>query len=370
MIYLLIAVFLVYYLLLLALLAGWQMALNKNSQSRVKTTRAISVVVAMRNESSNLDQLVATLKAQDYSNFEVFLIDDHSTDDSRQRALDLVKGDPRFRVSESASVGKKAALATGIGMAAGEIIVTTDADCTCQPGWLTSVNGCFWNDDVKLVFGPVNIISGKTLFSQLQSMEFASVLGTGVAAFALGAPLYCNGANLAFRRTIFFEVKGYDDNLDIPSGDDEFLLKKIAAQYPTGIAFLDGPNGIVTTQPQSDLRSFLFQRLRWAGKWRFSANTASVSVALIFAVVQVSVLDMFLTLLSGSFLQLLLYVWSGKALLEFVFLFRVQQHLHEKSRLFPFLVLQLIYPVYFLGIAVSSFFLPYQWKGRSWKKRS
>jgi poly-beta-1,6-N-acetyl-D-glucosamine synthase len=370
MIYLLISVFILYYLLLLVLIAGWHIALQKQPSEGNDWATPVSVIVPFRNEASNLSRLITELAQQDYAAYKVILVNDHSTDLSYDIAAQLVANDNRFQLLMNQGKGKKSALSTGIELAKGSIIVTTDADCTRTSGWLSSIVAGFTDESVKLVFGPVKVASDSHLFSSLQSMEFATVLGTGVAAFGLGVPMYCNGANLAFHRETFQAVKGYEGNMEIPSGDDEFLMKKIAKQYPDAIRFVNDPLAIVSTAAQPNLSSFIHQRFRWAGKWRSAATPASIIVALAFAIVQVAVLSAFVLMLADQHSQTFMYILFGKALLEFVFIFLVQQFLREKPRLFPFLLLLVIYPLYFLGIGILSQFATYNWKGRVSKNKA
>ncbi len=137
----------------------------------------------------------------------------------------------------------------GVEKAGGEIIVTTDADCRLPIHWLQSIATSFHEGNVKMVFGGVRIKEDKSFFSKLQALEFCSLIGTGGAMAGLGIPILCNGANLAFLRSAFLEVKGYDGNLDIPSGDDEFLMRKIDRRFPGSIRFQPSEDSVVETRP-------------------------------------------------------------------------------------------------------------------------
>jgi hypothetical protein len=53
----------------------------------------------------------------------------------------------------------------------------------------------------------------------------------------IGKPNMCNGANIAYPKAVFEEVNGFDGNEHIASGDDEFLMHKIAEKYPNQIVF-------------------------------------------------------------------------------------------------------------------------------------
>jgi hypothetical protein len=51
----------------------------------------------------------------------------------------------------------------------------------------------------------------------------------------------CNGANLAYARTAFYEVEGFKGIDSLPSGDDMLLMHKIYRKYPDGVFFLKSP---------------------------------------------------------------------------------------------------------------------------------
>jgi len=216
-----------------------------------------------------------------------------------------------------------------------------------------------------MVFGGVRIKEDKSFFSKLQALEFCSLIGTGGAMAGLGIPILCNGANLAFLRSAFLEVKGYDGNLDIPSGDDEFLMRKIDRRFPGSIRFQPSGDSVVETRPTESIKAFVGQRLRWAGKWKRSGSQLSQLTAVFIFVFQTSFLVLWFAPLgnwiSGYFT---LFLILGKMIFEYTFLFQVGTFLRVKPRLFHFLVLQFLYPFYVIFIGLASLFTSPEWKGR------
>src|SRR5690606_8705269 len=98
------------------------------------TTIKISIVVAVRNEEKNIASLLESLIKQDYPKhqYEVILVDDHSTDGTIELLKNL-SSPPLNLIILQLPVGvtsKKSAISSGINTASGELIVTTDADCT------------------------------------------------------------------------------------------------------------------------------------------------------------------------------------------------------------------------------------------------
>ena len=247
----------------------------------------------------------------------------------------------------------------------GEIIVTTDADCRLPIHWLQAIHSSFYDAKVKMVFGGVRMKEGKHFFSKIQALEFCSLIGAGAAMAGLGVPVLCNGANLAFLKSAFLQVNGYEGNLDIASGDDEFLLHKINRRFPGSIHFHPAEDSVVETKPLETLKAFADQRLRWAGKWRHSGSGVSRLTAVFVFVFQTSFLVLwFAPLLNWISGPLTLFLIAGKMIFEFTFLYQVSTFLHVKQRLFHFLALQFLYPFYVIYIGLASLFSSPQWKGR------
>jgi poly-beta-1,6-N-acetyl-D-glucosamine synthase len=363
MIYVIFGLFAIYYLLILFLIAGWTKAFAHNSTiaNKKASEPKVSVIVPFRNENANLKSLISSLVAQTYASYEVILVDDHSEDDGVILSAELIRPHPFIRVIANRGTGKKEALTAGVGVANGEIIVTTDADCRHLPGWLASMVEPFADDRTKMAFSAVKI-DGTS--ATLQSLEFISVVATGVALFGLGKPSYCNGASMAFRKSVFRQVDGYADNMHVPSGDDEFLLKKVEAVHPDGIRFVTSPDSIVVTLPQPTLRQFFEQRIRWAGKWRLSVGGSSKVLAVFMFLFQIACIGAWGMIFGGTNFRLAGFLLMGKLMLDFVFLFNAGNFLHEKVRLMPFLALQIVYPLYVLAIGAAANFAGYSWKGR------
>jgi cellulose synthase/poly-beta-1,6-N-acetylglucosamine synthase-like glycosyltransferase len=363
MIYVILGLFAIYYLLILFLVAGWTKAVGQNAQGPTGSSAAanVSVIVPFRNEATNLKSLLTSLSAQTYLSYEVILVDDHSDDDGVAFVTELCRDQPNIRVIGNVGTGKKEALTSGIGAARGEIIVTTDADCLHTPGWLTSMVEPFADDRIQMTFSAVKI-DGVT--APMQSLEFMSVVATGVALFAMGKPTYCNGASMAFRRSVFLEVGGYHGNLHIPSGDDEFLLRKVAAAYPKGLRFVKSADSIVQTSPQSSIGRFVHQRIRWAGKWKLGMGGSAKALAVFMFLFQIGCIGAWAMVLNSGNFRMAGFLLMGKFILDFVFLFNAGKFLNEKVRLIPFLAIQALYPFYVLGIGLAANFSGYSWKGR------
>ncbi len=358
------SIFVVYFIFLITLISGLNRWRKDIFSSTV--TPAVTIVVAMRNEAHNLRVLIPSLAQQTYAGkWELILVDDHSEDTSVQVAQALQHEYPQFTFTliKSAGGGKKQALAAGIHAAVGEIIVTTDADCELPPDWLADLVRSF-KPTTQLVAGTVCLKNDATLFGNLQAVEFASVMAMGLGMLGWHKPVMCNGASLAFRKSAFDAVGGYTGNEHIASGDDEFLMRKISVQFPKSIrAIIYGNNSCKTIPPRS-IGDFFEQRIRWASKWKANTSAFTKSLAvfvLLFQLLWLPMLGMALFTLNPFLLAGVLW----KLMLEGVLLAYTSKLIQQRFSFLAFIVLQVFYPLYVVGVALTSQCVGYKWKGRN-----
>jgi cellulose synthase/poly-beta-1,6-N-acetylglucosamine synthase-like glycosyltransferase len=350
-----------YFVLLLVLRIGWSIAVAPKEREPVQKNFLISVIIPVRNEGRNVNTLLHGLANQHYpsADFEVIMVDDHSSDNAVENCRGLLQNLKVLSLGEN-EIGKKAALTHGINFAKGDIITTTDADCLLQPDWLTTINAVFQDQGVTMAAGMVAMADEKKFFSRWQAMEFASVIGTGMAALGLNKPLMCNGANLSFRKGVFQEVKGYEGNEQIPSGDDEFLMRKIMRRFPGSIRIA---NSIVTTRPQESLKDFLYQRIRWASKWKENPSVTTRLLAVFIFLMQASWIFLFLGLTRQDYRSSLVLV-VVKIAADLLFFVPVFRFMKIRFRILPFLGLQFLYPFYVIFVGLLAPWSGYRWKDR------
>lgn len=362
--------FICYLLLVCFLLLGWLRAMRASvrmSETNLIEPVFVSVVVAVRNECQHLPRLIADLRAQQKDRFEVIIVDDHSEDNTASLAFQAIAGDGRFVILKASGEGKKSALSLGVRHAKGSIIVTTDADCRVGPNWLAAMTHPFDNPSTMMVFGAVRI-AGSTLFERMQQLEFATLIGAGAATAAWNVPTMCNGANLSYRKHAFEAVGGYDDNLQIPSGDDEFLMRKLNGRFKHSIRFCGAGDAIVTTAPSDSIKHFFAQRIRWAGKWRLNTDLTTMLLAFfVFSFHMVMVALPWLVLAGTVKLSVAVVALSSKAAVEYIYIRSLQRALGITWSWKAFLFLQIVYSYYVVLVAACAQFAGFEWKGRRLK---
>jgi poly-beta-1,6-N-acetyl-D-glucosamine synthase len=363
----LIFIFSIYFGFLLTCMIGWRKFVRTSKAAVGQINEFASVIVALRNEEHSIIGLLDSLKSQDFqhNNFEIILVDDHSTDHTDQEVHNWIKDNPQIQCSyvSSEKHGKKHALTRGIQNAKGNIILTTDADCILPSDWISRMISSF-SPETTMVIGLVKIQQDNSLFSKLQALEFSSLMGSGVALLSLAFPVMSNGASMAFRKTSFIAVDGYEGNLHISSGDDEFLMRKLSKKFPGSVKPMNFSLEVVATRAHTSVKAFVNQRLRWAGKWNVNDSMVASGLAFFILMFQLTVITTFGFLIFRKYNLEAGTLLGIKFLLEGYFLFTVNRNTSQQFSWTAFLILQVIYPFYVLIIGILSQLLDYEWKGR------
>ena len=360
--------------LAIGLLYGWWRKIKSPAaRETLPESPLMSVVVVIRNEEASIQALLNDLQQQlPARKFEIIVVDDHSTDAScsivERASINSPVAVRLLRLEEE--TGKKAGLKMGVHQAKGEVVVVTDGDCRVPAGWLQSYAGYFGGSEAQFISGPVTFLQSRSLFSKLQTIEFASLVGSGAALLQAGFPGMCNAANMAFRKNAYLKAEAARTDFHIPSGDDEFLLQAVYKKYPQQVFFLKSREAVVETNAQESWEGFVQQRKRWAGKWRLHRKPAVAFTALsLFLFYAVWLGLQLILLLKGEWL-----LFFGGALLKFglelLFLQAILGQMGKKVPLLPFILLQLIYPFYVLYFGVAVNFGSFSWKGRTYKYAS
>jgi cellulose synthase/poly-beta-1,6-N-acetylglucosamine synthase-like glycosyltransferase len=329
----------------------------------------ISVVVAARNEAANIGALLTDLGQQTLPSFEVLVSDDHSEDDTCAQVSARVGQATyplRLLMALPGQVGKKAAVARAIGQASGELIMLTDADCRVGKEWLATIWQFYKQFGPQLIAGPITPDPPKGWLASLQVVEQVSLTLVGAVSMALGRPNMANAANLAYPRSVFAQIGGFAGSAHIASGDDAFVLQKVAAAYPGRAMFVKSRAALVRTLPQASWPALFQQRKRWASKWRHHGSAAvALPALLVFAYHLACVLSLGYLLLGFSAQPAwILGHWLLKWLAETILL-RDGLHFIGQPRLaWGILALQPFYSFYVVFTGIAANFGSYEWKGR------
>ncbi len=235
--------------------------------------------------------------------------------------------------------------------------------------WLKSFDNFIQKNNTKLLVAPVCYFGIDTYLKRFQTLDFISLIGSTIGGFGIGKPFLCNGANMAYRKDLFIELKGFEGNMHISSGDDIFLLEKAIKQYPNDVHFLKTDLAIVKTKPQADLKSLISQRIRWAAKTSSYKNNFGKITGLLVLIMNASIicclLFAFIGIISPKFLG---YIFVVKISTDFLLIYKTARFLDQEEYLSTYLLSSFIYPFFSVYIATLSIFSGYKWKGNYYKK--
>lgn len=345
------------YGLMMALFRWGIFRLNKRTVT-VNNIPLISVVIALKNEEKHIEALVESIKKVDYpkGKFEIILVNDHSTDRTAEMLRKLVS--TGINVILNKGNGKKSALITGVEFAKGEWIAVTDGDCIVPRLWLQNMLKVRVVE-TKMVLGPVFIDSEESdpaILKALQTIEFLGLQGVTAGSSGLGIPISANGANMMFHKESFNEIQPYKDNLQISTGDDQFLMMKMQEEKENSITYCMNQNAIVRTQAMDNWNSYFRQRIRWASKGSSYKNN---TIILVGAIVILTSFLMIYTLISGvlkSSYTTLGYVFIFKMLVDALVILPMTKFSKSKFRLLHYLISGMVYPFIVIGTTLLGVF--------------
>lgn len=228
----------------------------------------ISVVICARNESQNLLRFLPSILEQDYPNFEVVVINDGSTDESEEILSAFEEKYPHLYHSftpESARYisRKKLSLTLGIKASKHDWLVFTEANC--QPvsdQWLRLIARNF-TPRTQIVLGYNGYERGKgwehkriafdSLFTSLRYLGFALA----------GKPYMGIGRNLAYRKELFFQQKGYSTHLNLQRGEDDLFVNQIITE--DNVRVETDKNSVIRMRPIERYKDWKEEKVSYLG---------------------------------------------------------------------------------------------------------
>ena len=345
----------------------------------------VSVIVPARDEADAILPCLDSIFAGNYpeDRFEVIVVDDLSRDATpslvrqemtRINRVAVAAGfedepEPRLRLvqvpenEDRARAHKKRAIERGIEHARGEIICTTDADCTVPPGWLRAMVSRF-DAGTALVSGPVLYPTGGPA-ANVEALEFLGLVAVGAGAIGVGRPNLCNGANVAYRKDVFDALGGFSGIDHLTSGDDELLMQKIAYTTDWRVRFCADRAAAVLTEAPDSAGAFFEQRRRWASKGAHYPHPALVAMIAAIYLFYVALLGGLLALPFVPALGLpLAAAFALKGLPEAALLGPACRHFGRGRLMAYFIPAQLFHLPYVVAMGAAGALGGYEWKGR------
>lgn len=369
-----ILILIVYSCLIIAFFIGFNKQKLFKSNFIAPSTQ-FSIIVPFRNEAENLNALLQSFLNLNYPTelLEILFVNDASEDAS----IEIIKTFQQhaslkitlLQNNRKTTSPKKDAINTAIEHSKFNWLLTTDADCEVPKNWLQCFNTYIHKNNPVFISAPVKFKKGKSFLFHFQNLNFISLIGSTIGGFGIKKPFLCNGANLCYRKDIFKNLNGFEDNTTIASGDDIFLLEKMLKNYPSKTRFLKSEEAIVSTKHENSWKSFLNQQIRWASKTSSYKNWFSKFVGLIVFLTNLAILIVGISLLNApNNWMLISALLLHKLFIDILLIEKTALFLNTKNSLWYFPLISLCYPFYIVFVASASLFKKYEWKGRVFNK--
>lgn len=233
-------------------------------RSTIDYEPAISVIICAKNEESNLRLYLEKILTQEYSKFEVILVNDQSIDNTKYLLEELQKSYKNLIVSNIAdhinsTPGKKFALSIGIKTANYKNILLTDADCKpVSKYWIKEMANNFKENDIVLGYGSYE--KKNTLLNKFIRFDTFNVAQQYISYSIAGYTYMGVGRNLGYTKDVFFKNKGFANHIQLPSGDDDLFVQEVASKHNVTVVFSKHSHTI--SEAHNNWQDWMYQKRR------------------------------------------------------------------------------------------------------------
>jgi cellulose synthase/poly-beta-1,6-N-acetylglucosamine synthase-like glycosyltransferase len=335
----------------------------------------VNILLCARNEEQNIEKTIRSILAQDYpaDKWKLLIADDRSTDQTPAIIERFQQENPqhidsiRINSVPDGHSPKKNALTQLHKKVDAEVVITTDADCRVPISWLRSMCVLLSKEgSADMVIGHAHYTKNYSISSALwglQSLDFFSHGVVAAGSVGMGLPINSNANNLAYRKSCFDSVRGYENLEQIVSGDDDLLLHKFISR-DFRIHYNINPESYVETDPQTTYKGVWEQRKRWASKTIYYTRPVVLMLGTIF---------LFYLLISGLMISSLIFegnFWPGfillvwKSVLDYLVMDEGARIFKKGELLKWYIPMAALHPFLIVGAVLWGYFSGFNWKDK------
>ncbi|UMB60731.1 glycosyltransferase [Lutibacter sp. A80] len=239
---------------------------SKTPTNNAAFNKAVSVIICAKNEANNLKKNIPHFLEQEYSNFEIVLINNASRDTTLEVMEEFKKKHPsKIKIvdvvpNEQFWGSKKYALTLGIKAASNEYLLFSNADCKpVSKNWIQEISNNFSSKkQLVLAYAPI----GKVENSFLNKFIRFETLFTAVKYFSftkIGIPFMGVGRNLAYTKTAFFKANGFVSHMHrIKPGEDNLFVNQVATK--TNTTYTISQKSFTEATPKTTFKNWILQK--------------------------------------------------------------------------------------------------------------
>lgn len=255
----------IYLLVISNIYSSWQNLEECRIVNKTSTPNtSFSIIISARNEENNIRTCLESITGMDYPGtlLDIIVVDDHSTD---QTAL-IAREFQNIRVLTNPKDGKKEAMKFGADQAKNKYLWFVDGDSALHKDAARLADAHIHQHHSSFIACPIVYPAGKGLLNAFQVMD--GVVNMAVTAAGIHHQKFylANGANMLVEKEAFHGIEGFKGNDHLASGDDVFLIQRMASNDPSRVHYLKSRRMAAVTKEETSWSLFWNQRKRWATK--------------------------------------------------------------------------------------------------------
>lgn len=228
-------------------------------RSLMENQPLVSVVIPGYNEARAIGRTIASIQEQTYTNVEIIVVDDGSTDGMFEVCRRLAQTEPRLRPFRMAErMGKYSGVNFALQLCRGEYLILIDADCSFHRNAFEEILKKFADPEIGAVSGNLRVRNSRTnLITALQDLEYLITISVGRITQSWWNILFIvSGGFGAYRRGVLEQFGGCDVT---PSEDFDNTIKARKLGWKIGFA----RKALCLTDAPASVFNLIKQRLRW-----------------------------------------------------------------------------------------------------------
>ncbi|NJO88657.1 MAG: glycosyltransferase [Chloroflexia bacterium] len=242
-----------------------RIAFYKEPETKAIKQFPISIIICAKNEAARLEVFLPSVLEQDYPDYEVIVVNDGS-DDGTEDILKLYQNKYEklyvTTIPRSRNFGhnKKLAISIGLKAAKHDWVLLTDADCKPVTNeWIKLMQQKF-DEKTDFVIGYGGYKTVKGFLNKIIRYDTITI-ALQYFTFAMAKIPYMGvGRNLAYRKSIFFQNKGFSQHLHLASGDDDLFVNENANKQNLQISL--NQKTFTESIPKKRFKDWFYQKKR------------------------------------------------------------------------------------------------------------
>lgn len=217
--------------------------------ANLNTMLKLSVIIPLYNKRAYVQRTLESVLAQTYTDYEVIVVDDGSTDDSREVAERLIGGRADWHILHQQNAGVAAARNAGVAASKGECLAFLDADDWWAPTYLERMM------DLVATYPEAGLYACNYWYVKTGKTHVALDIPTGYfnypKTYLEQKSMSVTSISVVMSRKVFDEMGGFP--VGIKLGEDFLLWSKVALRYQ--VAFLNEPLAYYNNDIPAKLRA-------------------------------------------------------------------------------------------------------------------